>query len=404
MSRTRTRKRPRPPLKLMTTSSGSYSTPRLTGSSTCVDVVHPGPPYKTGGPLNIASVRFEQSPSQRMEGSINNGLTWYDGKFWVNPVHTTDAVPTDIDLSAYGAQAFQRALPVHDLLNLGQFLVELRDIPEMLRSTKHFFSGFDSKEFVNRPAKFWADAHLASQFGWKPFLSDLFGILQFQRKLMARVDWLRKHDGKPIHRKFTVAHNVDESRISYQESTAPLQPVLQTGFYDTSQQYKGVIETFMRKEYNIWFSGCFTFHIPELHGVSGIDWRLKTKLLGLTPDLNLIYKVTPWTWLIDWFSSAGSVISNASLMAKYHQVAKYAYIMSHQRTSYVTYAYQYILNGPNVPKRNMTLVSANASTILERKQREVANPYGFGIRWDSLGSYQLSILAALGITRARGVL
>jgi len=43
-----------------------------------------------------------------------------------------------------------------------------------------------------------------------------------------------------------------------------------------------------------------------------------------------------------------------------------------------------------------------SSAVIKRtRQRQRANPFGFGLTWDGLNSFQLSILAALGLSRGR---
>jgi len=76
-------------------------------------------------------------------------------------------------------------------------------------------------------------------------------------------------------------------------------------------------------------------------------------------------------------------------------VLAYGYMMEHTIVS-DTYSMTGItdVNGNPVSIPNLTLVT-------ETKVRQVANPYGFGVSWDGLTSFQGSILAALGLTKGR---
>ncbi len=379
-------------------SIGTFKAPVYLSTESCVDEVHHGPPYKSGGLLLVDKTSRFLFPSEHV--TRKHPFYWYDGRFWVTP--GTTARPTPFNLSGWGAKGFSRGLPVHDELNLGQFLAELKDVPQMLRSTYNFFSQFSSHAFSGKSLKFWSEAHLNAQFGWKPFLNDLWGLLNLQQRLMARLAWLKAHNGQNIKRKFTLTQYSNREVVASTDVVASMSPALVTFVYPGYLQprYMGHTETIKTTNYRIWFAGCFTFHVPIGDPLHGYDPLLKTKLLGLMPDLNLVYKVTPWSWLLDWFTSVGAVITNASLMAKYGQVARYAYVMASTEVEVVTNAFQYVYSGQT--GGDVTLVRARSALKYAIRQREVANPYGFGTTWDSLNPWQMSILAALGITRGNG--
>jgi hypothetical protein len=118
------------------------------------------------------------------------------------------------------------------------------------------------------------------------------------------------------------------------------------------------------------------------------------KLLGadLTPDS--IWNLAPWSWMVDWFSSAGSVVENWSSWMINNQVLLYGYMMEH---TIATNTYTYVGNTgfrtPVAPPFDVTLVS-------ETKIRRQATPYGFGINLSQLSKRQIAIIAALGLSRS----
>lgn len=388
----------------MTTQSGNTLLPKVTDVSTCIDSTHPGPPYRIGGPLGIYKTTFDMVPSASAQCSNLAHSTWYKGSFYVSCPSATgwSVTPlTQSELLYWGTKGYNRALPVHNLANLALAAVELKDYPGMIKSTKEFFAQFSSHAFSGKSAKFWSDAYLNASFGWRPFLNDLWSILNYQNSLAARLQKLRDHNGKPVHRRLTLFTDSYDRQLSTLDSLAPCQPVLNSTFYDQTGAHRGNLSTFERYSRHIWFEGVFTYHLPGIHGSLEQDSRLKAKLLGLMPDLNLIYKATPWTWLGDFFTSAGAMINTASLSMQYSQIARYAFLMAETKTVRTTYAFQYSKVGTiNVPPVQYQLVSAHSSTTKVSKQRTVANPYGFGVSWDGLNSFQLSILATLGVSRA----
>jgi len=398
MQRTRVQTRRVGGLTTLTTNSGGGKyghTPR-TEVLSCTDVTNLGPPYKSGGPLNISKRTYQMG---RSESTALEGAFGYSGSFYLDPPSPNTAIPADISLDGWGAKGFNRALPVHNELNLAQMAGEMKDFGSMVKTTHGLFTSYLNSH-RGAGAKFWAEQYLNGQFGWKPFVSDVLSALQMQKRLANRMDWMRNHAGKNIKRHFTLASGSTNEELSHLDGQAPLQPVLNTSVYRNLG--KGTLVTRRSIEYRIWFDGCFTFHIPKNELVPGKSQDfLYAKLAGAVPDPETFYKLTPWTWLVDWFSSSGAIVSNFMLMAKYHQIARYAYVMAHQRTTVRTYGFQYVNTG-NHQAPVPSLVQTSSATTVERKQRAVANPYGFGITWDGLNPYQLSILAALGITRGKG--
>jgi hypothetical protein len=79
-------------------------------------------------------------------------------------------------------------------------------------------------------------------------------------------------------------------------------------------------------------------------------------------------------------------------MAIDNQVLAYGYMMEH---TIEKYTYHFV--GPHKLK---TKKDPDPVTLVrESKIRRRATPYGFGITWDGFSSFQLSILAALGLSK-----
>jgi len=122
-------------------------------------------------------------------------------------------------------------------------------------------------------------------------------------------------------------------------------------------------------------------------------YALLAQRLGLDPSPEDLWELAPWSWAVDWFSNAGDVISNVNSFQIDGTVLAYGYMMEHTIIS-DTYTLTGVtdVNGDPVAIPTLTLVT-------ETKVRQVANPYGFGVSWDGLSSFQASIIAALGISR-----
>lgn len=123
-----------------------------------------------------------------------------------------------------------------------------------------------------------------------------------------------------------------------------------------------------------------------------------TELLGLEVTPAVLWELTPWTWLLDWGSNLGSVAANLSQLDWSNVLLDYAYL-----TFCVTTEGQATWKGPTALSNGLVM-SHNyvASSFTSRELiREQASPYGFSVSWDGLTPFQLSILAALGMSRGR---
>lgn len=398
--------------------------PTHIGEHSCSDEVHPGPPYSSGGPLYVTKkkVYMHRTPSF----SATFGSDSYSGKMAVLP-YVPSPEPTPLSLSGWGAKGWNRTYPLHPVYNLGVSLAELKDFPRMITQTwktgKALLSPYPFKggklktlgQFISdikKGPKFLADNYLNVQFGWVPFAQDIEAVLNYQEKLRKKLIWLQRHNGKSVRRK------IELDSWSFSEAiarTVPPQtcmvPGLRTEFYAGSVVANENVDVIKEYSNRIWYVAKYKYWLPELANDQFLlrdHSRLKGELYGLALDPTIIYKVMPWSWLLDWFSSAGAVVQNAFAGARFGVVAEYAYVMCRETFTYTspghctvnTGTYGFLTPPPRfdwsgTPKK----LGGVSRTVYEFRQREVANPYGFGITFGSLSNYQWSILAALGLTR-----
>jgi hypothetical protein len=112
---------------------------------------------------------------------------------------------------------------------------------------------------------------------------------------------------------------------------------------------------------------------------------------NITPEI--LWELTPWSWLADWETNMGTVLHNLSAFAQDGLVMRWGYAME-EKISSVTYD----LSGGRFFNGESTDCTQTFETI--RRQRWNATPYGFGLNPDGFTARQWSILAALGISRA----
>jgi len=235
-----------------------------------------------------------------------------------------------------------------------------------------------------------ADHWLNTQFGWLPFLSDLRNFYKLCKSLDTRLSQLRRDNGQWIRRGGSVVKSESEETIYQNSNVIGLWPAVATQLY-TIPNYGFQIVT-RRNEQRVWFRGSFRYWIPG--NPDSWEWKARavSMLFGLRPDPSLLWELTPWSWLVDWCSNVGDVISNIASTSLDRLVAKYAYVMG-TTTQVVT--------SLGMSSYSTKAIAESWTAALQRKSRVEASPFGFGLTGSDFTSRQWSILAALGLTRLR---
>jgi len=125
-----------------------------------------------------------------------------------------------------------------------------------------------------------------------------------------------------------------------------------------------------------------------------------THLLGLELTPDVLWQLTPWTWLLDWASNLGAVSQNLTDLNWSNVLLDYAYLTYKVKTESATALWSSgrWTQGDFVFEIPSTLFSRATSVETIREQ---ASPFGFSAGWSGLSPFQLSILAALGMSRGR---
>jgi hypothetical protein len=188
-----------------------------------------------------------------------------------------------------------RTSPNRSNINLPVSIAELRDIPRMI-----YLSGKGVARKV-------ASGNLSYQFGWKPVLSDLKKALHFQSGVAKRLSELDRLASGGLRRKRNLI-NPETNRKVTDHGVFNRSPI---GAHIYVRER--TVETVER-----W--GTIRYRPGSLIKDPRTDRdRLARKLfLGLntTQIVDNIWEGLPWSWMIDWFSNAGDLLSSLD-----HQVA-----------------------------------------------------------------------------------
>lgn len=371
----------------------------------CIDETHPGPPYKTGGPLDVRhySTDWYTVTQHELPCTNPNYGDAYKGGFmgatppsayldWtdVNSPLLDDGMWCNPDWLANGVTGWANALPAQPAVDLGVALAEAREIPQMLAQTAKSFAKSWARAGGKRGPlgpRDLADDWLNANFGWRPFLNDLGNAITAVIDNEALVQQLRRDNSKWVYRRRSV-RNESETEQMYEAKNSPgHMPTLTTRLYSSPL---GHIRIERRTSLNVWFVGRFKYYIPYLKTSGLPSTKEALKVLGLNLSPSTLYELMPWSWLIDWYSNYGANVKIISDYCTNNTVAKYAYVMSHKKQQV---AAEYYTNFKNKP------LSTMAYATCEQKLRMPASPLGFGLKSSGFTSYQWSILSALGISK-----
>jgi hypothetical protein len=201
-----------------------------------------------------------------------------------------------------------------------------------------------------------------------------------------------RDSGKVVRRAYNFPIEVTDSQVATGSNGTYMVPFNS----DTKKATSAPWEVSRRVVQKKWFSGAFTYRVPlgnDSLSVLGRHASHAKKLLGISLTPDTLWNLAPWSWATDWFANTGDVLSNISDCVTDGLVMHYGYMMVH---TIVTDTYMPV--GTDLIDGSSSSVF---SVVTETKQRRAANPFGFGISWDALSAFQLSIAGALGLSRVR---
>jgi len=347
---------------------GSIATKSTSASQ---EIVHQGP-----GGVNVDQYRSYTGPIAAIGPDAASGQ-------WPWP---PSAQSTDSALNALGTTAIAQCKPDNAIASAGSALGEIftGGLPHLAGSTF-----WRSKVDTARKA---GDEYLNAQFGWLPLVSDIGDFAKAVRNFDAVLKQYERDAGRQVRRRYEFPTETTEEEVVI--PNAPGWVIGSGGNVQQSYGTRVIHKSVVKKR---WFSGAFTYHLP-----SGYDsrneldrLRLFANRIGLNVSPNTLWELAPWSWAVDWFSNAGDVISNVQSFELDGSVMVYGYMMEHTVSSH-TYTNQ---GGRDINNRPFDFQPV--TLVTETKVRRGANPYGFGITWEALSPFQVSILTALGLTKGR---
>ncbi|DAD52504.1 TPA_asm: maturation protein [ssRNA phage SRR5467091_11] len=304
-----------------------------------------------------------------------------------------DPFSTDQELVALGTTAIANCSPVKPAVDLSQAFAELfrEGLPTLI----------GMKTLKDRGPKALASEYLNFQFGIMPLWRDIQRTAKAIRNADKLLQNLHDNSGKLVRRRFDFP-----VEIATTETVIPMglgkhiPDITDISAYSIAGGMGGiangtykVTQTIEKKR---WFKGAFTYHDPGV--VDSGKWKRivadADRVYGLRPNVDTLWNLMPWSWLLDWFGNTGDVLQNVAALTEWGQLLRYGYMME-TTTCTTTYA----VNGISQSRGPLHGELFSYTLVDVTKKRVQATPFGFGVEFDSLNLYQTSILAAIGVSR-----
>jgi hypothetical protein len=374
-------------------------------------------PFDTGHEFSTLKVTKQTSHPEVVARGYGN--SYYRGPllaadpvpFWTG--HNSQAgddrvtlpFPTSLDITI-GTKFLRSTMPGKSAANLSQLILELiRDLPRIP------FDKFDQKLYDRRNLpKNIGSEYLNTVFGWAPLVSDVLKVCEAIVKIDDIIAQYQRDAGpdKTVRRR----REMDAVRTSSIETVDPYARLGfpygpyalhaidvfrdQFGNYPTQPNGfpspRGTLTLEINTYEKYYFVARWMYYLGSDSPIFGELRRvaqIARKALGIRLDLELLWELAPWTWMLDWFVNIGDVLAINTAIASDSHVLQYAYLMRETQVSY-KYTHSGVLFG------NGKLSGPISDLITQRqKQRVRATPYGFGFNLSGLSATQLAILASL---------
>lgn len=199
-------------------------------------------------------------------------------------------VKTALDLNNLAFRILAETNPSEAHVSLPQFVGELRELPSLI------------KGFGDTLLKKVAAGHLTWRWCVRPMIGDLQKLWTFQKGLDDRLISLhRLRAGHTLRRR---CHLGTDQYVGPKTSNHL--------FQSSGTTIRGELYTTFFKEE--WGTACYSLsedsNLPTLGHTPLNNWA-RDLTFGMTSHgaLQAAWELTPWSWLVDWFSNVGDVIA-----------------------------------------------------------------------------------------------
>lgn len=293
---------------------------------------------------------------------------------------------------------FKSMAPAAPVLPIGETLIELLkgQFPKVLSNLKQIRGQISDLKHLGKE-------HLNMQFGWTPIFKDITMVVETLMSLESMIYSSNDRRRRSLPERFAYTNSPSMTLSGVNLPQMNVKGTYSVGINATNggrQQWKpSPIHLSVRQDARI--SARFTNARPN--SASNGFWDKAVELhynLGLQ-DPALLWDLTSWSWLFDWWLNIGTSISNFNNFSKQSGVTPLDYAYMTRKTVVLAqrpgYSWDYRTSSRVYSRGSVSPLTEISTSLV----RERITPFGPGVTLDSLSAYQWSILVALGLARAR---
>lgn len=375
-------------------------TPTMVQALEKLETASSAAPYVRGGPAPVHERDFESfecvpKPYFFSYGEVGTTLdTLNNGGLAITSIDPL-GFESDDHYRSIAAKAIRDTAPTNADFSLARMAGELRQWKDLLKVPR----------ITNNPG-YAGKVDLQYEFGVKPTISDLQGMLQSVQKMDSHWKQFIRDSGSQVRRQ--TERILDED--TYEALSTPYSG--QTEYDKTFELGPVQLRRVHRDGYayrseNAWQVYCnrrvvlrsfatFVYYasVRKGFGASAASYLDKARFaLGGGLNASTAYQLTPYSWLFDWFYDFGSLIEFQEGIADYSTVmSKCGFVVEEQQTASVA----------AVPRTNTTKYPRHAAEGVvyafgKAQRRRRGSPYSLEPNWPTNPS-QLRILTALGLS------
>jgi hypothetical protein len=306
------------------------------------------------------------------------------------------SAPSVLERNARLNPVFAEMLPTKAISQIGETVVSLLrgEFPSILRNLSKLARNFSTYSNLAKEApKYVGGEYLNAVFGWTPLIRDFENAI----KVLTTVDALMYGTAYRRHRiiewdtKFVQDTNLNTFSTPYGPD----------GTVSSSIADAWLPTRSLTMSYDIRLSARLVPIARPTIGANEFINQAPEKLqqLGVWyPALG--WDLLPYSWLVDWFTSLGSSITNAMSYGTEPGKVNIDYCWATSCTTVLAEG-GFAKKGWQTAGLNTRIAYGHPKAISIAKTRFSATPYGFGLDLSSLSGSQLTILAALGLVKRR---
>jgi hypothetical protein len=323
--------------------------------------------------------------------------------------------PSMTSIKGHAANHISEMNPFEAKVSIFAALLELArgDIPSVFRGLQESLTLITRMKAagIKDAAQAVGSGYLNNVFGWTPILRDVDSAI---KTLLVLDSMLFPEDStrRNVRRVLSTRGGISEDPVGlWLGPPLAAQSTLANSFLVNDLKFSGLgfsqtsagvaqpAQTSVLEEISVWTTARFnTTARPSATNNGYLDKAIDLLGLELTPEV--LWQVTPWSWLIDWFSNMGTVIGNLSTLGLSNTILNYAYSTARLKTSVGVQVM------PRVQSSGSNVITAFGGDFffsynMDYKVRVAASPFGFDVSLGSLSASQWAILTALGLARSR---